>query len=150
MRQLKRHSGEQGAVLVEMAFALPLLALIFVSLLDLGLMIREYQVLQNAAREGARYSIIQLNQASARLLPADQAAVILDIQNHVVQYCAEERITIAATDVTVNQAFGWPAACQSEVTVTYTRPLFLLGRPFLPFSSMTLTGRSVFQNLYGC
>ncbi len=149
MRQLKRHSGEQGAVLVEMAFALPLLALIFVSLLDLGLMIREYQVLQNAAREGTRYSVTPSNQISIKPT-TEQAAALSDIQNRVVQYCAEERITIAAANVTVNQAYGWPAACQSEITVTYTRPLFLLGRPFLPFSAITLTGRSVFQNLYGC
>ncbi len=149
MRRLKRHSGEQGAVLVEMAFALPLLALVFLSILDLGLMVREYQVLQNAAREGARYSVIQSNQISIK--PAtEQAAVLSDIQNYVVQYCAEERITITAANVTVNQAYGWPAACQSEIAVTYTRPLFLLGRPFFPFSAITLTGRSVFQNLYGC
>lgn len=150
MHRLKTKSDERGAVLVEMAFALPLLALVFLSILDLGLMVRQYQVLQNAVREGARYSVNPINQISTKFTTAEQDAVRLEIQNVVVQYCAQENIAIDVAQVSVIQTYGMPGACQSEVSVTYTRPLFLLGRPFFPFGSMTLSGRSVFQNLYGC
>ncbi len=133
--------------MVEMAFALPILALIFLSIIDLGLVIREYQLLQNAAREGARISVARKYQVRFSDTPCD---MLSQIQQRVVAYCAEENITISATNVTVNQVYPIPDYCGSEVTVTYPRNPLLRGAPFLPVGSIVLTGRAVFQNLYGC
>ena len=44
-----------------MALVLPLLTLLLIGIINMGLVIREHQVLQNAAREGARYSTLQGN-----------------------------------------------------------------------------------------
>ncbi len=55
MRSHKEYR-EEGAILVEMAFVLPILALIFIIIIDGGLAIREHQLLQNAAREAARFA----------------------------------------------------------------------------------------------
>lgn len=134
-------------MLVEMALALPLLALIFLGIIDLGLIVREYQVLQNAAREGARYSAQPENQI---VINTDPVKTQLAIQQFVVSYAAEEKITINLADVTVNQVYPVPGGCGSEVTVTYTRSTLLLGGLILPKSAFRLTGRSVFYNLYGC
>ncbi len=147
MRRQEIPIREQGAVLVEMAFALPLLALIFLNIIDLGLIVRDYQILQNAAREGARFSSLPINQIA---ISSDQAATLADIREFVVNYARQERITISAGNVTVNQVYAIPGACASEISVTYTRRVLLLGAPFLPQSFLTLTGRSVFHNLYGC
>ena len=141
-------SGERGAVLVEMAFVLPIIALIFLSIIDLGLIVREFQLLQNAAREAARVSILPRFQIFSS--PTDMCATSGAIKQVAVDYLAQEKIGITASNVTVNQVLGYPADCQSEITINYTRPVFLLGAPFLSVGSVNLTGRSVFQNLYGC
>jgi hypothetical protein len=137
---------QKGAVLVEMAFTLPILALIFLNIIDLGLMIRQYQILQNAAREGARISIQPLNQIFFRTAGTECVPSNL-IKDRVVDYCAQEKITITRGDVTINQTY---APCASEITVTYTRPMLLMGAPLLPTNLLTLTGRSIFSNFYGC
>ena len=56
MKPVHRRSQHQqrGTALIEMAMILPLLTLLLVGIVNMGLMIREHQVLQNAAREGAR------------------------------------------------------------------------------------------------
>ena len=140
-------SGHNGAVLVEMAFMLPLLALIFLCIIDLGLVIREYQVLQNAAREAARFSAQPKNQIA---MAPNPAAKLTEIQQFAATYAAQENVSINLGDITVNQTFAIPGNCGSEITITYARSFFVLGVPILPTGSVTLTGRSVFYNLYGC
>jgi Flp pilus assembly protein TadG len=49
---------DEGAVLVEFALTLPLLLLIIVGVFDFGLAFREYAVVTNAAREGARMAVL--------------------------------------------------------------------------------------------
>jgi hypothetical protein len=136
-------------VLVELAFAMPVLALIFLSVIDVGLVVREHQVLQNAAREGARYSALPQNQIS----PLNPGASLTDIKNFIIQYAAQEKITVAAGDITVDQGYLIPIGGGfnidgSEVTITYSRSFLTIARPFFPVGALTLTGRSVFRNLY--
>lgn len=47
-----------GAVLIEFAFALPLLMLIITGIFEFGFTFREYLLVTNAAREGARMAIL--------------------------------------------------------------------------------------------
>ncbi len=148
MRHTKAKSGEQGAVLVEMAFVLPVLALIFINIIDLGVIVREYQVLQNAAREAARFSAQPMNQMYAA--GADAPTIQAAIEDFVINYAAGEKVTIARSNITIEQRYVIPGgACGSQITITYSRPL-LLGAPLFPTNTMTLTGTAVFQNLYGC
>ena len=46
--------GERGAALVEFALALPLLLVILAGIVDFGFAFQRYEVITNAAREGAR------------------------------------------------------------------------------------------------
>jgi Flp pilus assembly protein TadG len=149
MRPAKTNSGEQGAVLVEMAFVLPIMALVFLNIIDLGLIVREYQVLQNAAREAARFSAQDVNQLSQS---PDPAATTAAIKTFAVQYAAEQHITIDPNNVTINQVYVFPGTgnCGTQITITYPRPVLLLGAPFLPINTITLTGTVIFYNLYGC
>src|SRR5438093_13086017 len=106
---------QRGSALVEMAMVLPLLALMLFGVVNLGLLIREHQVLQNAAREGARYSSLQANQIDGATDPtcATDTAMCTTclcpttnaIKDRVVTYLARENITIARTAVTVNQKY---------------------------------------------
>ena len=138
--------GSAGVAVVEMAAVLPLLVLIMVTIIDLGLVLREHQIIQNAAREGARFSALPLNQVG----PMNPSASIAAIQQRVVDYLAEENITAPANSITVNQQFAINIADYtvygSEVTITYQRALLVPA--FLPVEQVTLSGRSVFRNLY--
>jgi Flp pilus assembly protein TadG len=140
--------AEEGAVLVEFALVLPLLALLFLTVIDLGLVVRENQVLQNAAREGARFSALPTSWVDPRNAIATQAA----IQQRVVSYCALEGITVDPANVTVNQQYpitvGGLTIWASEVSVQYNRQFLIPGAPLLPFNQVTLRGRAVFRNLY--
>lgn len=49
-----RGGGQDGAVAVEFALIFPILALLVVGIIQFGIMWSEYQVMQGAAREGAR------------------------------------------------------------------------------------------------
>lgn len=143
--------GQRGVVLVEFALILPVLVLLFLGIVDLGLIIREHQVLQNAAREGARFSALPQNRIAGSQNPgATQTA----IQQVVVNYAAQENITISAANITINQQYPIPIQANgltpygSDVNVTYTRSFLFPGGSVLPFSTVTLTGDSVFRNLY--
>jgi Flp pilus assembly protein TadG len=50
--------SESGAELIEFSLTLPLLLLIVLGIIEFGFMFREYEVVTNAAREGARIAIL--------------------------------------------------------------------------------------------
>src|SRR5262245_50676559 len=122
-----KHKDQHGAVLVETALVLPILLFLFVGVVDYGLILREYQILQNAAREGARLSILP-----AYCIDTNGSAVSDAIKQRVVDYLANENITIAASDVTVNQNVtisggggGSLPTIGSKITVTYNRSVLI-------------------------
>jgi Flp pilus assembly protein TadG len=59
MKRNRRREGEDGAVAVEFALIFPVLALLVVGIIQFGIVWSEYQVMQGAAREGARCAAVQ-------------------------------------------------------------------------------------------
>lgn len=55
---LRRMRQERGAALLEMALTLPLLLLVCVGILEFGRAYQTWQVMTNAAREGARIAVL--------------------------------------------------------------------------------------------
>jgi TadE-like protein len=174
MKQAPRSSSSdrwsRGAIVLELALVLPFLVILFVTIVDLGLLIREHQILQNAAREGARFSSLPQNCISCRPVAcADcpggcnangcktQAEVQTAIETHVINYMSEEGITISGGDIEIDQCFpisvtvggSTVTAFASLVTITYNRALLVAGAPFLSIGDATLTGTAVFRDLYG-
>ena len=141
---------DRGAVLVELALVLPMLALVFLVVAELGLAIREHQVLQNAAREAARYSALPGNLVS----PLNPNATLAAIQQRVVTYCQQEQITITQPPdtITVDQhhliTIGSLTVEGSQVTVVHSHPFLLGGAGFLPAGPLTLRANAVFRNMY--
>lgn len=144
---------QRGAVLVEMAIVLPLFAILLLGAFEFGSIAHDHQALQNAAREGARFSA---NPTGQTCLVSDPAAVLAAIQNRVVAYLQGEKITVSAADVTVNQSYpitiGGLTVMGSRVTVTYQRSLIFPGITGLIPSAGTiqLQGNAVFRNFYSC
>ena len=54
--RIRRDSS--GAELVEAALTFPLLLLVVLGILDFGLLFQQYEVITNAAREGARVAVL--------------------------------------------------------------------------------------------
>ena len=50
--------GERGQAVVELALTLPLLLLVVLGVFDFGLMFERFEVVTNAAREGARMGVL--------------------------------------------------------------------------------------------
>src|SRR6187200_3683468 len=55
---MKRIKSERGAALLEAAITLPMLLLVAVGIFEFGRAYQTWQVLTNAAREGARVAVI--------------------------------------------------------------------------------------------
>jgi len=118
--RLRGCGSERGAELIEFALVFPLLLLVAMGIIDWGLVFTRYEVLFNAAREGARVSV----------LPGYAAA---DVTTRVNQYV--QGIGLNAGNVTT--VVGAPtiislgAGCISvrSVTVSYIHTFMFLGGP---------------------
>jgi Flp pilus assembly protein TadG len=54
----KRWRSQKGAELIEFALVLPLLLLLVLGIVDFGFLFQRYEVVTNAAREGARLAVL--------------------------------------------------------------------------------------------
>jgi Flp pilus assembly protein TadG len=79
---------DSGAELIELAIALPILLLVICGILDFAILFQRYEVVTNAAREGARVAILQ-------------DFTVADIQSRVNSYLAASGLTAAAPTPTV-------------------------------------------------
>ena len=59
MTRFRRASEERGVAVVEFALIMPVLILLVAGVIQFGIMYSQYQVLQGAAREGARCASVQ-------------------------------------------------------------------------------------------
>jgi Flp pilus assembly protein TadG len=117
-RSVRRLGGDQGTALLEMALTLPLLLFVAVAIFEFGRAFQTWEVLTNAAREGARVAV----------LPDFGTA---DVQNRVTSYLAASGLTDAAPAPTVSfttsdVGVGGPSISTVTVTVQYPHQFILL------------------------
>ncbi len=133
----------RGSELVEFALMLPGLAMLLLVVSQVAGAVATYQILCNAAREGARLAVV----------PGEYGRTA-DVQNTVAGYAAVNGIALAAGAVTVNQneivnpgggACGVGNVCiqASRVAVAYT---YVMGG--LLGASMQLGAAAEMRNLY--
>jgi Flp pilus assembly protein TadG len=120
----RRLRSERGAELVEFAFILPLLLLVCVGIIDFGFLFRDYEVLTNAAREGARLSSLVRGSLDDPGTYGEQ-----DIADRVAAYVAGAglRGTAATTVTPVDIVVGSRTAKGFEVRTTYPHEFLFLG-----------------------
>jgi hypothetical protein len=131
-QMLRRARSERGAELVEMAMATPILLLITAAIFDFGFMFRAWEVVTNAAREGARVGVLP-----AYSCDAPGAGVVSDVEERVKAYMDAAGITDEASYLvemgTTAIAAGGSTftACQVKVTLTQDLPsLSVIGQLF--------------------
>ena len=113
----RRIGGERGAELVEFALVLPVLLVLLAGILDMGFLFKDWEVVTNAAREGAR----------AAALPG---WVQSDVETRVAGYLTAggldgEAATTAIEPVTIT--VGARTINAIKVTVTYPHAYMVLG-----------------------
>ena len=111
----KRLRNQRGAALIETAITLPLVLLVSVSIFEFGRAYQTWQVLTNAAREGARVAVLE-------------GYTDADVSGIVSNYLTGGKLTnAAAAKITVvrNEPFGTKTA--SRITVSYPFNFMVLG-----------------------
>ena len=101
--------SETGAELIEFMLVFPMLILLVAGILDFGMLLRTYEVVVNAAREGARVAILDGYSTS-------------DVQTRVQQYLDAAGLSATPT-VTVDNvplATGAGTFTARRVTLGYT------------------------------
>ena len=146
IRLRKRIRSERGAELIEFGLTLPLLLLVVLGIIEFGFMFQEYEVVTNAAREGARLgSLIP----SAGYTQADAEARVMDYLNAGGLVAA--RVTPAPTVIVSQAAITGTARCIQVVTstVSYQHPVPFVGGIMSYFGftqgAITLRGFSVMR-----
>lgn len=124
-------SNERGVALIEAALTLPLLLLVCVGIFEFGRAYQTWQVLTNAAREGARVAV----------LPGVTDAAV---ESQVDNYLASGRISDpASATVDINRSnpisIGIGNATASSVTVSYPFEFIVLQ----PVARLVVSGTSL-------
>ena len=113
-----RTANERGAELIEFAFVLPLLLFVVVGIIDFGFLFRDYEIVTNAAREGARLRSLADNYIDD------------DVIARVDAYADSGGLDPALVNTTVNPVdipIGAGTAAGYEVNVTYAHQFLFLG-----------------------
>jgi Flp pilus assembly protein TadG len=113
-----RSKSDRGAEIIELAMVTPIFALLIAGMFDFGFLFRNWEVVTNAAREGARLGSLPDYTCSS---------TAPDVKDRVTQYMASSGITNSASytvnlnTTTVTTAAGTFNACR--VIVELTQPL---------------------------
>jgi Flp pilus assembly protein TadG len=103
--------NQRGSALIEMALTLPLMLLVSAGIFEFGRAYQTWQIITNAAREGARLAV----------LPGTTDS---DVRTRVQTYMTDGMLTAAATatvnvDRTATVAVGAGTESASRITVNY-------------------------------
>lgn len=108
---MRLRRDQRGTAMIEMAFTLPLLLLISIGIIEFGRAFQTWQVVTNAAREGARVAV----------LPGYTDAMVT---SRVQQYIQAGVLSAGVTPTisiqrSVAVSYGTGTATGSKVTVSY-------------------------------
>jgi Flp pilus assembly protein TadG len=108
----RQRDTQSGQAVIELALTLPLLLVIVMGIFDFGLMFQQFEVVTNAAREGARVGVLP-NYTTA------------DAQARAQQYLTSGGLSGASATINAAVAgttFGTPAKTVNQITVTVNYP----------------------------
>ena len=142
---LRRFRADSGAELVEFALVFPLLLLVVLGIVDFGFLFQEYEVVTNAAREGARIAILPEYQ--------NPATVTANVTTRVNQYLDAAGLDRALATVSVSPptlvSIGTSCVTTYAITVTYPHAFSfvtgIVGYFGGTFGSSTLTATSTMR-----
>ena len=135
MKPSTRSKKERGAALLEAAITIPMLLLVSVGIFEFGRAYQTWQVLTNAAREGARLAV----------LPDPTPGVV---ESRVMQYMQDGQLGAASSaSITVNRSLTMDVAGRtvsaSQVSIDYPFSFIVLQPVARLVSPTTSVGNAV-------
>ena len=115
--------NQRGAALLETAITLPLILLVSVAIFEFGRAYQTWQVLTNAAREGARVAVIN-------------GTPVADIKSAVKNYAAIGGLTVTDSQISLDQSVALGTWTGSQVTISYPFQFIVLN----PVAKMVKSG----------
>jgi Flp pilus assembly protein TadG len=131
MQTMKRIRNERGAALIETAFTVPLIIAVCVGIFEFGRAFQTWQVLTNAAREGARVAV---------LADTTNDQVVTTVKAYLASGALEDA-KIKATSVTVERTVPFGSNTASKITVTYPFDFMMLNPVMQLLNSASSTGK---------
>lgn len=113
----------RGAAAVEAAFCLPMLLILLLGLWQVGRMVQVSQILNNAAREGARYAALGNITINGDITPITAEMVQTLVGNYLTA-AGLPNAAASGAQVTLTSSSGWTDPCNAQpldkfqVTVT--------------------------------
>jgi Flp pilus assembly protein TadG len=136
-RRVRRARG--GMAMVEMVIILPLLFMLLFALVEFSVLFGRWQMLSNAAREGARTAVVFRSDCNT-------ATVEAEVRQRVKDYAVPLGITLSDGDISVAGVCG-ASDTSSSVDVVFPHTFRVLPNFAKSVSpSITLVGRSVMRN----
>jgi Flp pilus assembly protein TadG len=110
-QSMRWRRDDRGTALIEMAFTLPLLLLISVGIIEFGRAFQTWQIITNAAREGARVAV----------LPGYSDAMVTSrVQQYVQAGVLDSNVTPTVTiQRAIAVSYGTGTATGSKVIVSF-------------------------------
>lgn len=123
---LRAAGDDRGSEILELAFALPLLLLVMAGIIDFGFMFEQYEVVTNAAREGARMAV--LSGYSGCTSTSTPSAASTDLYHRVDAYLTSSGLTNTPTNISCGPVTGTTSTLGLvQVQVTYPTSLPFVG-----------------------
>jgi hypothetical protein len=142
--------GNRGQALVEAAVVLPLLLLLIVGMIEMSLAWRGYQVVTNAAREGARVALLptaDFDQVRDRVFQSTRAGGLLDADVRFYTECDGVPDRVCAEGATGTEAL---VRVELDYTFRLLQPLARLacwgGCDDANFGLVTIASTSTMRN----
>lgn len=142
-----RTTQRRGATLVEAAFVLPAFLLLLFGIFEYGRFLMTRQLMNNAAREGARWAVMHTYEGSEHEVRNEVDNKLSIARKQLVGYSKESNIRIFAADSSGNPVPGknWNDAAYGEMIAVQVTGNY---RPILPNllfmdTSISLSSKSV-------
>lgn len=121
--------SDRGSELVELAIALPLLLIVIAGIMDFGFLFEKYEVVTNAAREGARMAVL----GSYTCIAVDNTKPMTsDVGKRVQDYLTSSGLsdtpTVNCTNNTTQTLPSGLTVTLATVTVSYPTSFLFLGQ----------------------
>jgi Flp pilus assembly protein TadG len=127
MAPIRLSRSERGAELVEFAVALPVLLVLVAGIVDFGFLFQRYEVITNAAREGARLASLAPNYTNAAVQTRVRQYIQtgLNLTNAQLDAAVDPTTGVSVTNQTINTVT--PNISTRLVVVNYQHTFVMLG-----------------------
>ncbi|MGE0405624.1 MAG: TadE/TadG family type IV pilus assembly protein [Candidatus Korobacteraceae bacterium] len=134
---MKVRQRQYGAVLVEAAIALPVFFLLLIGVVEFGRAFNLYQVMTDAAREGARLAVAPAANSSS--LPTTE-----EVRTEVFRFLDSASVPRSVTTVNVNQTSRTVNSVTTSFTEVVVQSSYVFH--FLPIPQLQLTAQAEMRN----